>query len=416
MSFAITFVLLFIFLLLSAFFSGVETAIVSVSKIRAQFLASTNVRGAKALYKLKQNPDRFLVTVLVGNNLVNIGSSAIATSIAISLYGSVGVGIATGVMTLIILVFCEISPKSYALKHSEYVSLHVSKLIVLLEIFMYPLGALLLKITGVLVNNGAMENKQKITEEYLKSFISMSAEQGAIKKDEKEFMHRVLNFDDFLVKDIMIQRMKVVGLDINTSKRALLEFIDTVNYSRIPVYEDSIDNIKGVLYVRDFLHYLRKKKSDFNLKKMLHKPIFVPETKKIGVLLKLFQKKQIHIALVVDEYGSISGIVTLEDILEELVGEIYDETDTELKKIRKLKGSTYIVDGDIYMEDLEVELGINCIDIVDPKYDTLGGFILHRLGRIPILNEKIDIPEFGFTAIIEAVDTMQILKVRLIKI
>jgi len=319
--------LLFVLLLLSGFFSGSETALIGIGKIRARALLKRGVRGAETIDKLANEPEAILTTVLIGNNIVNIAAAAIATSIAIDFFGSYGVGIATGVMTLLILIFAEIMPKTIAVHHAERISILISKPLGILTSIFQPLIKAVSVITAAFEKllGFKLHRKRLMTEEEMETMLDIGEEEGAIEEDEKEMMMGVLKLDEIVVKQVMTPREEMVCLEVNQTLDSAVELIKRSGYSRIPVFKSTKDNIVGILYAKDLL--IKAKEGNVSLRELMKTPHFVLETKTVDDLLREFLRGKFHIAIVVDKEGRTSGLVCLEDLLEEIVGSIYDEYD-----------------------------------------------------------------------------------------
>ena len=398
---------LFLLIVLSALFSGAETALFSLSDIKARNSFKEKKRGSKTLQKLKEDPHRLLITLLVGNNIVNISASALTTMLAIQYFGSATVGIATGVLTMIILVFCEITPKTYAHKNALKISLLVAKPIKIMSTLIYPLIWILEKITSLVMKlTGDTNKEQLVTYEELKTTISLGAEEGVIRKDEEEMLKNVFDFAKQRVEDIMIPRKEIFSISAKTKSDDVVTMITEKGYSRIPVYDGDDENIIGILYAKDLLKKITTKETISSIKDIIRPPFFIPETKKVDLLLKEFKKKRQHMAIVVDDSGGIEGLVTLEDLIEEIFGEIYDETDKKEILIRR-SGDSYLVDAKISIEDLNEEIGTN---IQDDHFNTVAGYIINNLGRIPKKGEKIDLK--NITVTIEDAQDNKINKIR----
>ncbi len=331
--------LLFVLLLLSGFFSGSETALIGIGNIRARALLKRGVKGAETIDKLANEPEAILTTVLIGNNIVNVAAAAIATSIAIDFFGSYGVGIATGVMTLLILTFAEIMPKTIAVHHAERISILISKPLGILTSVFQPLIKAVSVITAAFEKflDLKLQRKRLMTEEEVESMLDIGEEEGAIEEDEKEMMMGVLQLDEIVVKHVMIPKDDMVCLEVNKTVDSAVELIRKRGYSRIPVFKGSKDNIVGILYAKDLLikANANTKEANVSLKELMKTPLFVPETKRVDDLLTEFQHGKFHIAIVVDAAGRTKGLVSLEDLLEEIVGGIYDEYDVISTKIRE---------------------------------------------------------------------------------
>ncbi|MCU4139905.1 MAG: Hemolysin-related protein [Methanophagales archaeon] len=343
---------LLLLLLLSAFFSGSETALVSIGRVKAKAMLKRGEKHAEKINKLLSDPDAFLSAVLIGNNLVNIAASAIATSLAIRIFGGIGVGIATGVMTFVILTFCEVLPKTLAMHHAERFAAIAAPPLTILVAALKPVSCLLSKFTKALGNALGYEfRRERLSEDEVRTYIAIGEEEGAIEEDEREMMEGVLRLDEKVARDVMTPKEKMVCLDADKRVEDAVELIRKFGYSRIPVYERNPENIVGVIYAKDILTHdsitVRAKerergekagKTVKTVRDLMKKPFFVPETKRIDELLQEFQRGKMHIAIVVDDKGRAKGIVSLEDLLEEIVGSIYDEYD--LRRMREKSGET----------------------------------------------------------------------------
>ncbi len=325
-------IVLFVLLLLSGFFAGSETALIRMGRVKARSLLKSGVKGADTVQKLVNEPDALLTTVLIGNNVVNIAASALATSIAIEYFGVWGVGIAIGVMTFLILTFGEIIPKTLAVYHAERFSIAVSKPLAILIFVLRPVTKVLSVMTNAFGKMLGLEMKQRrlLSEEEVKTFLDIGEEDGAIEEDEKEMINGVLKLDYIIVKNVMISKEDMVCLEAHQSVDSAVELIKKYGYSRIPVFEGTEDNIVGILYAKDLL--ISANDSTSSLKKLMKSAYFVPETARVDDLLNKFREGKFHIAIVVDEEGRTKGLVSLEDLLEEIVGSIYDEYDVKKNK------------------------------------------------------------------------------------
>ncbi|MCP3926383.1 MAG: HlyC/CorC family transporter [Desulfobacterales bacterium] len=384
-------ILLTVSLVLSAFFSSAETALFSISETKIIHLSKENNFFLKLIKKMKDNPHNLLTTILIGNNIVNIGASAIATTIAIDLTQSVrlfasspgySIGAATGVMTFLILVFGEIFPKSIATRNNIMIAKFVIVPIYWLSFLFYPVIKFLEFIPLI---TGKMQKAPTLTEEELMTMVEVVEEEGQIKEEEKELINNIFEFDDISASEIMTPRSDMYAIDVNEVPP--LEEIIKTGYSRIPVFEENNDNIIGIANIKDLFTQVLKHNGDFDIRKIMTEPFFVPENKKIDTLLKEFKKRKNHISVLVDEHGGVSGILTLEDVIEEIVGDITDESDKEEKFIEKIKPNQWVVAGKIDIEDINKEIDINIPDTDD--YDTFSGYYLEVTGRIPKKNEKI---------------------------
>ncbi|MDD1720173.1 MAG: hemolysin family protein [Methanoregulaceae archaeon] len=398
-------------LILSAFFSSSEVALISINRAKVRTLVNEGRKGADALAVLKESPDRILVTILVGNNIVNIAAAAIATAIAIEAFGDIGVGIATGVVTILLLVFGEIGPKLYAARAHEGFALVVAKPVLILSRILYPVIWLVERFSRSRASEEG-HTEPVVTEEEIREWIDVGKEGGSIEQEEQDMLYSVLEFADTTAREIMTPRIDV-GLmeDTSTLDSAVHTFNET-GFSRIPVYHENVDNITGILNIKDVFAVLLSGRKDIPIKDIMYDPYFVPETKKIDELLKELQVRKVHIAVVLDEYGSFAGIVTVEDILEEIVGDILDEFDQEEPEIQKLNEGAYLIDAGTWVDDLNGKLGISLP--VAEAYETVGGLLIDRLGHIPHPGESAEIPESRAALVVMQMRGRRIVKVKLL--
>ncbi len=390
-------ILLYVCLFLSGFFSMSETALFSISKVKAFHISKDGSKSGRLILEMKEASHTLLTTILIGNNLVNIGASSLATSLAMGYFQSNAVAIATGVMTLLILVFGEIFPKSFATHNNVVVSRAVIYPIYWLSKILWPLIFVLNFIPKL---HGTIYNSQEtVTEDELMTMVEVVEGEGEIKEEEREYITNIFEFDDTYCSEIMTPRADMFVVDV--AEGLDIPGVLKTGFSRIPVIEDNIDNIVGILHIKDlFSRYLENKGSDaplgsLDIKSIMKKPYFIPESKKLDSLLKAFKAKKSHMAVVVDEYGGVSGIVTLEDVVEEIFGEIADESDKNTPDIVKLKGNKWLVLGrtDIYHLNKELHLGIP----ESANYDTVSGFFLELVERIPKPGESIRINKWLFS-------------------
>ena len=378
---------------LSGFFSGLEVALVGVRKSKVVQLLNEGKKGAKALHKLKTNPSWMMSSVNLGNNLVNVGASALATSIAIRLFGDEGLGIAIGVMTFLILVFGEITPKTYCNANATKIALRYAPVLLIFSYVFYPVVKFFEIITkGVVKMTGSSHTPPPITEEEIKGVIDQGLEEKAIEKEEMELVHGALKFDDTVIRSVMTPRRKMFTLN---SKMLLFEALPQINqsgHSRIPIYGDTPDDIVGFIHARDVLKELEKENKMTNLEQIARKPVFASQEKMVSSLLKEMKGRKTHMAIVVDEHGGVEGLVTLEDLLEEIVGEIEDETDlTRPTNYEKIDQDTIVTNGDI-----EIDIVNEVFNSKVPEgddYATLSGLLHERLQDIPQEGDKIEVDE-----------------------
>lgn len=405
-------ILLLVLLVLSAFFSMSETALMSLSKIRIRHMVEEGVKGAKLVEKLIEDPNKLLGAILIGNNIVNIGASSIATSLAVKVFGGSdsAVVVVTAIMTVLVLIFGEITPKSIAKQRSEQVSLKVSRPIKLCVFIFKPFVAVFTIISSVFIRLFGGDPKATepfITEEELKTMVGVSEEEGVLEDVEKEMIFNVFDFADLQVKDVMVQRVDVTAVEVNDSYEDLLKIIKEDQYSRIPVYDDTIDDIVGILNVKDLIIEGDKGK-EFKVTEYMREPLYTFEFKKITELFNEMKKTRNHMAVVLDEYGGTVGIVTIEDLVEEIVGDIQDEYDKERDMIEVIKEDEYVVEGSARLDDVSDLIGVN---MESEEFDSVGGLIIGALGRIPENNEEVVIDRIKF--VVEEVEKNRIMKVRI---
>ena len=392
-------VVLIVLLLLSGFFSSAETALFSISRAKARHIAKEKGFTNTLIKKMKDDPHRLLSTILIGNNLVNVGAAALATAITIDLVANHAVGIATGLMTALILIFGEIIPKSIATRNNVLIARLVIMPLYWLSILFSPIIYLLNFIPRLARK---VQRKSRVTEEELMTFVEVVEEEGGIEEEEKELIHNIFEFDDTSASEIMTPRADMFV--INVDEELVLEEIIRSGFSRIPVIEEDIDHVIGILNIKDlFMHQVTSAKQA-DARSVMSEPYFVPENKKLDHLLQEFKRRKQHIAIVVDEHGGVSGLITLEDALEEIVGEIVDETDKVEPHIVKLNRNEWRVLGKSEIEDVNDKLAM---EIPDTKeYDTFSGYVLDLIGRIP--HEKEDILLDNFVVTVNEMDGTRI--------
>ena len=379
---------------LSGFFSGLEVALVGVRKSKVVQLFNEGKKGSKALHKLKMNPSWMMSSVNLGNNLVNVGASALATSIAIRMFGNDGLAIAVGIMTFLILVFGEITPKTYCNANSTKVALRYAPVLLVFSYIFYPVVKFFEIITrGVVKITGSSYTPPPITEEDIKGVIDQGLAEKALEKEEMELVHGALNFDDTVIRSVMTPRTRMFTLN---SKMLLFEALPLINqstHSRIPIFGDTSDDIVGFIHVRDVLKAVEKANDEvITLEQIARKPVFASQEKMVSSLLKEMKGRKTHMAIVVDEHGGVEGLVTLEDLLEEIVGEIEDETDlTREKGYERIDQETIITNGDIEIDVINDVFKTKIPDGDD--YASLNGLLHERLQDIPQEGDKIEIEE-----------------------
>lgn len=413
----ITLILLFVCIAFSAFFSGSEIALSSLSKIALKRLGKESPRKKHYFETLLSNPSRWLITILIGNNLVNIAAASLATILVQQWIGGAqgkAVGVATGVMTFVILLFGEITPKRYCREQAEKVALRVIEPIFFLSTILSPVVRTLTFLSqGILGPIAKKSLPRLLTEKEIHTLIDIGQEEGALEEKEEELVHSALEFDETIVKEIMTPRTKMVAISKDASLRELANLINEAGYSRIPVYEKRVDNIVGVIYAKDLLS-IPDKWDKLKVKDITHPPIFVPYTMKLSEIFHQLQREKTHLAIVVDEYGGVAGIITIEDLLEELVGEIEDEYDrVSSEKIRLLKDGSAIVEGDTDIDEINDKLKTSLPEKAT-AFESISGFIFNSLGRIPNRGEVIE--QNGVRIEIIDANERQIKKVRIFRI
>ena len=373
---------------LSGFFSGLEVALVGIQRSKVRQMLNEKLPGATSLDKLKSNPSRMMASVNLGNNLVNVAATALATDIALKTFESAGLAIAIGVMTFLILIFGEITPKTYCNANAAKIALRYSRVLLAFSYAFYPIVWMFEKITkGIIHLTGSTQEPPGLTEEEIKGVIEQGLHDKAIEKQESELVHGALNFDDIIIRSVMTSRTKMFTLN---SKMLLFEALPMINksgFSRIPIYGKNQDEIIGIVNVRDVLKCLEKEEKMISLQQISRKPIFVSQEKKVNDLLKEMQGRKSHMAIVLDEFGGVEGCVTLEDLVEEIVGEIHDETDVTKDSFQREGNSAIITNGDIEIDELN-EIFKTSIPQGD-DYATLSGLLHEKLRDIPKEGDKV---------------------------
>ncbi|PPV31161.1 HlyC/CorC family transporter [Clostridioides difficile] len=404
-------IFLIVLLIGSAFFSASETALMSLSKIRIRYMQDEGVKGAKLVSSLIENPNKLLSSILVGNNVVNIAATSISTSLFIGLMGEKGVALATAVMTVLVLIFGEITPKTIAANNSEKVSLLVSKPIKAIIFILRPIVWIFNIITNIIFKLFGITNKGAksfITEEELKTMVNVSHEEGVLEMEEREIINNVFEFGDMQAKNAMVQRIDMVAIDMEDSYDEIIQVFKLEKLSRMPVYEETIDDIVGILNIKDIIFLSDEEIESFDIKNYMREPFFTYEFKKITQLLEEMKLEKSQMAIVVDEYGGTSGLLTIEDLVEVIVGDIEDEYDEEEDEIQVIKEDEYIVDGSTKIGDVNELIGVN---LESEEFDSIGGFIIGHLSRLPEENEVIEVDNIRFC--IESIEKNRIKKIRI---
>ncbi|MCD5401150.1 hemolysin family protein [candidate division NPL-UPA2 bacterium] len=410
---------LVVLLLFSAYFSASETALTALGKLKMKSLMEKEKEKAPLLSLWAEDPNRLLTTILVGNNIANVAASILFTVILLRLLGPTATGraaaLSMGIMTFLILVFGEIAPKTYARQNAEGIALRTIGLLKFLSRVLSPLIKSLVFVANIIIRlSGGKIAKPGpfMTEEDIRGMLSVGEDEGVLEEEEREMIDSIFKFGDTKVQEVMVSRLDIVAVEAGRSLTDILKAAVEAGHSRIPVFEKKIDNIIGVLYVKDLLNLWRKKDEEkLKVRDLIRAPYFVPETKKVNELLREFQKKKIHLAIVVDEYGGTAGLVTLEDLLEEIVGEIEDEYDEEREEIKILEEGVALINGRMDIGEVNERLSINLPE--KEGVETVAGFVVDYLGRVPQTGEELTYENL-LISVVEA-ERRRVVKVRIAK-
>ena len=402
--------ILILLLLMSAFFSSAETALTTVNKIRVRTLAENGDKQAEYVLKIIEDPSKMLSAILIGNNVVNLYASSLATVLATHIWGNKIVGIATGILTLLILIFGEITPKTVATIQAERIAVSVRQNHLLYHdgadtghFVVNQLSFLVLKLLRVDVK----AKGESITEDELRTIVEVSHEEGVIESEEKKMINNVFDFGDAVARDVMLPKVNMTFVDVDATYDELMEVFRSEKYTRYPVYEETTDNVIGVLNIKDI--FLKGGEEGFSVRKYLRKPLYTYEFKKVAELMREMRKAAISIVIVLDEYGSTVGLITLEDMLEEIVGDIRDEYDgDEEKSIQRIAPREYMVDGSVKLDDLDERLNL---ELQSDEYDSIGGLVIGLLNHLP--QEKEEVVVENVRLVVECVDKNRIDKIHL---
>ena len=404
--------LLVILLIGSGFFSASETALMSLSKIKIRHMEEDGIKGAKLVGSLLEDSSRLLSSILVGNNIVNIAATSISTSLFISIWGEQGVAAATFLMTVLVLIFGEITPKTISANNPEKVSIFVAKPIKLFMTILSPIVWVFNVITKVIFKILGVDDdgvKPFITEEELKTMVNVSHEEGVLEIEEREIINNVFEFGDMQAKEAMVQRLDMIAIDVEDSYEEIIELFKHEKLSRMPVYEETIDDIIGVLNIKDIIFLSDEEVEKFDIREYIREPFFTYEFKKITQLLEEMKKDKSQMAIVVDEYGGTAGLITIEDLIEVIVGDIEDEYDEEDDEIQVISSTEFLVEGSTKISDVNEILDI---DLESEEFDSIGGYIIGYIKHIPEENELIEVDGIKFN--IESVDKNRIKKIRIL--
>lgn len=405
-------IVLGLLLITSSFFSASETALMGLSKIKIRNMEENKVKGVNRIIKLTEDSSKLLTGILVGNNIVNIAASSIATTVFMDIFGQKGVIYATSIMTILVLIFGEIIPKTLANNNPDKVALKVSKFLTIVLTLLSPFVWALEKVKVFvfwIFRIKSNEDQLTITEEELKTLVDVSHEEGILEGEELEIINNVFKLGDKLAKEAMINRLEVSAVEVNTSYQELIEVFKDEKFTRMPVYEDTIDHIVGMLNLKDIIFLSENEINNFKIEDYMREPFFTYEFKKVSALLEEMKAEKVQIAVVVDEYGATAGITTIENLIEEIVGEIEDEYDSEEDVIVEVSHNEYVVDGSMSISDVNDKLGLS---LESGDFDSIGGYIIETLEGIPELGEEIEIGNIVLK--VEDIDKVKINKVRII--
>jgi CBS domain containing-hemolysin-like protein len=404
----------FLLLVVAIFLAIAETSLLAVNPIRVRRMVDDEVPRAKTLSHLLEEQSKWLPTILFLTLVTQLSASAVASTLAFAQFRGLGAAIATGIVTFILFIYAEMVPKTYAVQNAEKVALRVAYPILILTRLTNPLVRLLIAIADLssrIVGIKRTARGPMITEKELITAVSVGEEEGVIEEEEKKMIHHIFEFGDTIVREVMTPRPDMVVLSDESNAEEALSLILKEGHSRIPMYKENVDNIVGVLYARDLLEYMRKKEPKPPLREMIRPALFVPETKRVSELLRELQRKKIHMAIVVDEYGSTAGLATIEDLLEEIVGEIYDEYDLEEKMFEPISQDKVRVDARMSIDEINERVGV---DLSNTDVDTVGGLIFELTGRVPKEGEEVKLKNLNFK--VEKVTGRRISKVLITKL
>lgn len=413
-SYAVELVALGLLLLLSAFFSGSETALFAANRLKLRHLKEEGHARARMALHLLEHPARLLSTILVGNNIANTAAAVVATATLVRLLGPErGSLYAFLVVTVLLLIFAEITPKTLAARHADRLALLAARPIQATAALLAPLNRVLSLLTNVLtrpLGGRVRPDAPLVTEEEIQLLVRMGEEQGVLEQDERDMIHSIFEFGDTVVREVMVPRVDMVCVEADDPVEAILEVVRTHGHSRIPVYHETVDHIVGLVHVKDLLSAFKDGRLAGTVRDFTRPAFFVPDTKRLDELFREMRRKKVHMAVAVDEYGGTAGLVTIEDLLEEIVGPIQDEYDTEEAPIRVQSDRIAIVDGAVHLEEVNAALGI---DLPSGEVDTVGGFVTSLLGHVPAQGDSVT--HDGVELSVERVDGHRIVHVKITK-
>ncbi|MDP9341051.1 MAG: hemolysin family protein [Actinomycetota bacterium] len=394
-----------------ALMAASETAITRTNRVRAYRLVEEKRRGAPSLQRIVENPPPFLNVVLLLTMLATVGGTTLATQLAVRRIHRLGEIIATVAMTLLLFVFAEVTPKTFAIQQTDRVALRVAPLVVWLTRLFGPVAKTLLRVANVVMPGRGLAQGPYVTEQEIRTMAEVASEESEIEEEEADLIHSIFEFGDTIVREVMVPRPDIVAIEVDKTLRDVQDLVLKHGYSRIPVFRDALDDIVGIAYAKDVLKAMHQSKQDMPLTQIVRPAHFVPESKKVAELLREMQQQKFHIAMVADEHGSVSGLVTLEDLLEELVGEITDEYDREEPQMEPVGDDIYRVNGRLPIDELNELLEV---DLPHEEWDTVAGLMLGLLGAIPTEGQEVRFDNLSFKA--EKVQGRRIAKVLISRI
>lgn len=413
---SIQIVAIVLMVMLSAFFSSAETALTTVNKHRLRSLAEKGNKSAQKVLNLVEKPAKMISAILIGNNIVNIGASSLTTTFVTEAFGNAYIGIATGILTLVVLLFGEITPKTLATLYSEKISLVYIHVVAPMTTILTPVIWIVNKLSAgifFIMRIDQSKAKEQMTEGELRTIVDVSVEDGVIEKEEKSMINNVVDFGDSKAKDVMIPRADMVLISVDATFDEVFEIFNEEHYSRLPVYDDNKDSVIGILYMKDLFLYqnkVDKKKQSFSVRDIMREPFFVYEYQKTSSIMAEMRERFVSLAIVLDEYATAVGLITIEDLIEEIVGEIRDEFDMdELETVTKIEENRYEIDGAMKLSDLEDNIGIR---LESENYDSLGGYVIELLDHLPTEGETVK--KDGITLKVVSMDKNRIDRVAII--
>ena len=404
-----------VLLVLSGFFSAAETSLTSLSQIRLRNMVDEKVKNAELIQKVLDDPSKLLTAILIGNNLVNIGASALSTVIATDIFGSKGVGIATGITTIAVLICGEITPKTYAKQNCEKVSALLVKPIALCMFVFTPFIAILNVVTGVILKALGIDPDKDtplVTESEFLTMVTVSHEEGVLETPEREMITNVVEFGDTRAENVMVPRTDMTALPVTASFEEAVNCFKESQFTRLPVYNETLDNIVGVLSFKDIMLIDSDKAMDFRIDEYMHEPYFTYESKPCSQLFNIMRTKSLRMAIVLDEYGGTAGLLTLQDMIEEIVGDILEEDEEEQEEIVSVSENEFIVEAVTRLDDVNDMLGIS---LESDDAETIGGYVLGLIGRFPETGETVEDKEHDLDFVIEEAEKNRIVMLRILK-